>query len=523
MPQAPLPIDYTDIGYEALRTSMLALARQSVPEWTDQSENDLGVLLIELMAFACDITLYYQTRIATNLLPATADEPDAIVQLLRFIGYELRPPTPATANLKLAFDASLPPPIRLFAPVQFTVSLPSGAQLIYETERDIFIQALTPPDAANLGYYFPVPVVQGETVKDETVANADGSPNQLYRLRQSPVIAGSVQVTVVEPAGESHWQEVASLMNSTPADRHFVVQRDAAGGASILFGDGINGMKPPASTSVTPVPIRATYKVGGGRTGNVAANSVFVPVASPLIQRATNPQAAAGGADQEDFNRARAFAPHLYRTQDRAVTVNDYVELALQVSGVGKARAVTTAWNDVTLYIAPSGEVADPSELLKRDVLAYLERMRMATTLLKILGPIPADIYLGAIIRAQPYFLQSDVRAVVEAAVAQYLAFEAVDFGQPIFLSKVYDIIQNLPQVTSLTVFKFSQTPDLPASIMQLPDVDPDGIIELNPFELPRPGYRDNPDTPPNPAGPYPSGLGPHPSIFTIIEGGVLG
>ena len=59
------------------------------------------------------------------------------------------------------------------------------------------------------------------------------------------------------------------------------------------------------------------------------------------------------------------------------------------------------------------------------------------------------------------------------AAVAQYLAFEAVDFGQPIFLSKVYDIIQNLPQVTSLTVFKFSQTPDLPANIMQLPDVDP--------------------------------------------------
>jgi predicted phage baseplate assembly protein len=263
--------------------------------------------------------------------------------------------------------------------------------------------------------------------------------------------------------------------------------------------------------------------VGGGRIGNVAASTVFVPVATQIIQRATNPQAAAGGADQEGFDRARSFAPRLYRTQDRAVTMSDYVDLALQVAGVGKARAITTAWNDVLIYIAPSGEVADPSELLTRDVLAYLESKRMATTRLKILGPQPADIYLGAIIRAQPYFLQSDVRAAVEAAVAAYLAFDAVDFGQPIFLSRVYDVIQNLPQVASLTVFKFSQTPDLPANIVPVPDVDPDGIIELNPFELPRPGYRDNPDTPPKPAGPYPSGLALRPPIYTIIEGGVFG
>ena len=89
-----IPIDYTNLGYDSLREAMLALARESLPELTDFSENDLGVLLIELFAYACDITLYYQTRIASNLFPATSDEPDALVQLLRLIGYELRPPAP---------------------------------------------------------------------------------------------------------------------------------------------------------------------------------------------------------------------------------------------------------------------------------------------------------------------------------------------------------------------------------------------------------------------------------------------
>ena len=36
-----LPIDYTNLGYDALRESMLAIARQTLPEWTDHTENDV--------------------------------------------------------------------------------------------------------------------------------------------------------------------------------------------------------------------------------------------------------------------------------------------------------------------------------------------------------------------------------------------------------------------------------------------------------------------------------------------------
>src|SRR5438876_944788 len=156
--QPILPIDYTNLGYDSLRQAMLALAQASLPEWTDFSESDLGVLMIELFAYACDITLYYQTRIAGNLFPATSDEPDALVQLLRLIGYELHPPTPATTELRIAFNASdiasaiasstttppVPPTptqsnlsITIPERTSFSVSLSTGTQLTYETERDL--------------------------------------------------------------------------------------------------------------------------------------------------------------------------------------------------------------------------------------------------------------------------------------------------------------------------------------------------------------------------------------------------
>jgi hypothetical protein len=47
-------------------------------------------------------------------------------------------------------------------------------------------------------------------------------------------------------------------------------------------------------------------------------------------------------------------------------------------------------------------------------------------------------------------------------------------------------------------------------------DVEADGIIQLGPNQLPRPGYRDNPLTPANPNDPtYAT------PIYIIMEGGV--
>lgn len=530
--QPILPIDYTNLGYDSLRQAMLALAQASLPEWTDFSESDLGVLLVELFAYACDITLYYQTRIAGNLFPATSDEPDALVQLLRLIGYELHPPTPATTELRVAFNASdigtaiVSTPMSIPTGTAFSVSLSTGDQFQYETEREIqFLvgQLTTPPDTRGLQYFSPVPVVQGQTVLGEAVAASDGSANQMYPLQNTPVIAGSISVSVIEANGETtYWQEVDTLANSGPTDRHFVVQRDALGTATLLFGDGNNGLIPSASNAPgTPTNITATYRVGGGPQGNVPVNTPFTALATATIGatkapitivQAVNIQAAAGGNSSEDINRARLFAPHLFRTQERAVTMQDYIDLALQVPGVGKALAVAVNWNQVVLYIAPTGQVAPPSELLVRDILAFFEGLRMVSTSINIVGPQPADIYLGANIYAQSYYLQSDVLAAVQQAVANYLDFDAVNFGQSIYLSKVYDAIQNLPQVASVFIYKFSNNPK--TATPTTPDVAPNGIITLNPFELPRPGYRDNLSyRPPNLQSPAP--------IDIIIQGGV--
>ena len=63
----PPAVDYTNKDYASLRRAMLDLARLRLPEWTDHTPSDLGVVLTDMVAYAADVILYYQDRIASEL------------------------------------------------------------------------------------------------------------------------------------------------------------------------------------------------------------------------------------------------------------------------------------------------------------------------------------------------------------------------------------------------------------------------------------------------------------------------
>src|SRR4051812_39724622 len=97
-------IDYTNKDYASLLAALLELASEKLPEWTDKSPNDLGVMLLELFAAMGDSLFYNQDRIAGESFLETAVERRSVVQLLRLIGYELSPPLAASADLTLLFQ-----------------------------------------------------------------------------------------------------------------------------------------------------------------------------------------------------------------------------------------------------------------------------------------------------------------------------------------------------------------------------------------------------------------------------------
>lgn len=458
----PPRIDYTRKDYQALLAALLDVARERLPEWTDHSPNDLGVVLTELFAYMGDVVLYYTDRALNEGFLDTAVERRSLVNLLRLIGYELRPSRPATADLTLLFkdDSS------------GVVTIPKGAE--FETQIKVDNKALrfrylradltvdrgaldlvTWSDGKQYRRYDSLPVVQVDrAVTNGIVGSSDGGAGQRFRLASKPLIEDSLVLRVDEGGGggAAVWTLKSSLLQSRPADAHYSVRRDADEYAWIEFGDGRYGRIPRRGLN----NITADYLVGGGAKGNVPKETITKIVTSiDQMKKCSNGEAANGGLDIEAIADAAARAPRQFRSMDRAVTVQDYESHALSL-GVGKARARAPSWNLIDLFVAPAGG-GYPTDTLKQDLLRYFEQKRMLTSIVVIRDPVYVPVDVRGELEVEPYVFQQQVQQAAQAAIQHLLSFEERRFQDTLYLSKVYEAIEAVPGVNAVNITRFAR------------------------------------------------------------------
>jgi uncharacterized phage protein gp47/JayE len=511
-------IDYMARDYDSLLRSMRELIPEKLPEWTDyESEADFGNVLLQLFAHMGDILSYYQDRVANESFLATAQTRRSIIQHLRLIGYRLATAAPASAKLNL------------FVPSDFdeTITIRKGDAFATDSQKDKpsvrFEYALEAPltidcsalpvDPVTKKKYFGelgprpeqgpskgIPVEEGRLVRDEVLGESDGHANQRFSLAHPGLILRSLgegqaihrdivlitrlggkveEWTLRESLAFSHKEEEDSVQND------FSVEIDEQDRATLIFGDGVFGAIPPQYARLI-----ATYRVGGGRQGNVPAHTIKTIIDAPQLAvigaDVTNPQPATGGAERESIEHAVAHAPRVFRSRSRAVTGRDYEDLALDLAGVGKVRAVPTSWNAVKLCVAPQGG-GHVSDILRASLLAYFEDKRPVSTLIEVEDVDYVRIYVTAEIGVESYYDRDAVKEQVLTAAGGLLAFDRVDFGQILYLSKFYEAIEAIDGVTYVTITEFGRC---------WGTLDAEGKIKLEPNEIPRvPGtFPDDPD-----------------------------
>jgi hypothetical protein len=517
-----LPIvDYTDKDAASLREAMLDLAQYRFPEWTDRSPADLGVLLVDLFSAMADTVLYYQDRAAAESFLSTAQQRRSVLQLLRLIGYELAGPVPASADLSLVFNAPTGGASSLTTVphgTSFSTQDPTNPQTFEYTGPNLSIDVSSSqvtPRADGKLVYSGLSVIQQKALPTEILGSSTGEPNQSFALSQSPALTDTLVVEVNEGAGFVAWTYCDNLLYvvapdgsvtlSGPDSQNYYVQVDENGVSRVVFGDGQYGKRPAVGTN----NIRATYAIGGGSAGNVAPNSITVtPPGINLLDSVSNPVGAAGGADAETADHGVQFGPLAFRSGARAVTLSDFVSLTHQAGGVAKVGAHTTGWNRVDLYVVPEGTSVTVAPVnLKTQLVSYFEDKRMVGTSVTIRDPAQVPVDISVQITVQHNYSASSVLQQATDAVNEVVAFDNVDLGTPVYLSKVYEATDAVPGVlaTNVAVFRRHDTPALPvdvagrlAGVDQLvPDavwlalsgqIAPDGRIDIADTEIAVPG-----------------------------------
>jgi predicted phage baseplate assembly protein len=164
-----------------------------------------------------------------------------------------------------------------------------------------------------------------------------------------------------------------------------------------------------------------------------------------------NPVGASGGADRESIEHARAHAPGVFRSQHRAVTADDYVALAASFPGVARAQAVAASWNFVDLLVVAEGSLT-LTDALRAGLMRWFEPRRPMTTVVNVREPVFVSVDVRVAVAVEPRFFAADVGERVRAAVAGLLALEAVDFGQAVNVSKIFEAVEAVDGVAAADV-----------------------------------------------------------------------
>ncbi len=478
-------IAYTAKDYTAIRQALLDLAKEKLPAWTDHSANDLGVVLVELFAHLGDSLFYYLDRLANESYLATAVERRSVMHLLRLIGYELRPPQSASADLTLLFAADAAGMVTVATGTRFQTTADTAGEVVgYRYTRDPItidldaLSSVTHSDGESYKRFATLPVEQVDAVENNVLLGSSaGTADQQFTLSRSPLMDGTLTVAVDEGTGLRAWQQQAGLLNSTDTDEHYMVRRDENGLASVIFGDNQYGRIPGRGTD----NLRVSYSIGGGVRGNVSAYTIVEAVtAIDHLEHVFNEQPATGGTDAEAIEEAAVRGPQVFRTMGRAVTARDYEAQAMRF-GVGKARARSGGWNRVELFVAPVGG-GQPTDTLKADLRDYFEDKRMLSTYLDVRDPEYINVFIEGDLEVEAYYFADQIQQQAQEAVAGLLAFENVEFEDKLYISKIYEAIEAIEGVKGVHVSRFAR----PDSLQDLPE---SGSLTFGWSEIPRTGY----------------------------------
>lgn len=417
---------------------------------TDVSEGNILIIVISMFAAIAEVLHFYIDNAGRESFLPTARKYSSVLKHGKLVDYHARSAIAATV------DVTLVRPLTSSSKGK-VISIPQGTEF-KDKAGNTWLSAKNITWNTNVSTC-KVPLIQHKYYEFENlygtqIPNADQIQISLGTLDDGLYEEGTMAMEI----GSETWVLVKTFAYSKPTDRHFMVQNTEEDIPVIIFGDGTFGMKPVPGSIITVVSCYIT----NGSDGNVSAGSITdVPtIISSAVSDATisNVNAAGGGSNYEDFNMLKEHIPLSVRTLGVAVTKQDFIDYAMQVDGVNKAKMEYECGRKMTLYISPDNAAVASSELCNR-VLNNLKKFVPLTTWLKVKSAGKAKIILEMDVTGKPSFKSDDIKDQVLQALYDKYSPDHSSIGGSVRISDIYALIDNLSMVDYLHITKFYIVP----------------------------------------------------------------
>ena len=252
----------------------------------------------------------------------------------------------------------------------------------------------------------------------------------------------------------------------------------------------------PANTTLT-----ITYLVGGGIASNVAADTINeivgvsldtsnFPTATGVLNTqiqnsiaANNPVPASGGRSGETLEEVRQNALATIRTQNRAVTREDYIIRALSMPSVygsiakvyitpdEQANIETVIGNDtiknplaLNMYVLGYNnqkQLTECNTAVKINLQTYLSEYKMLTDAVNIKDGYYINIGVNFSIIPIPQFNSNQVLLNCVEAMKSYFNIDMWQVNQPIYMTDIYTTllaVEGVQTVTNVSIYNLNNS-----------------------------------------------------------------
>lgn len=434
-------VKYVDRSFTAIKASVLARLKIAVPEITDLSNSNLLIVIVDIFAGVSELLNYYIDITARELFLPTARRFSSVLKLAGLAGYVGKAKVSSYAALTLqALDAgSLP----VDAPEDFQI--PLGNKF---TDADGNVWATVEATTFRVGYSSAIiNVRQFEVVTSEDLGASDGSADQTFAL---PLAYAHDSLELVIDGDV--WNRVTSLGFSNPTDKDFTVTMQSDGLIYLVFGDNTNGAIPGSGFTIF-----GTYKTTEGLVGNVGENTITIittaisPPAGINSLTVTNLSPALGGKDVEEIEDIRKAIPLSLRTLNRAVSRQDYRDIAVLAPSIRGALIGMTCGSGITLYVVAEGG-GNPTSALLADTLTFMEARSMVSIPITMQPSGETHIKVKLVITGRYRVSGTTLLAKTIAALENLYNPYVATINQDVRKSDIVATVDNLPEVDYLTM-----------------------------------------------------------------------
>lgn len=326
----PARLVYTGRDYASIKAALEEFVRTTRPqEWTDWFESNLGVTLMELVAYTGDVLSFGQDMLALEVFSSTARRYESMLRFARAVGYAPRGAT--SASVRVVADPLPSSIVTSGGEVLAGTTIRGSNGLLYELTADALIGSGSSQAILTLS--------QGSTVTDAFEITTEAW--QEFQTTQGVVEEDSWLVYVGDPTNPANlWTETASVAFEAGPTRTYDVLLDADGKLTVRFGDGNAGRIPTDDVTVI-------YRVTAGASGNAGIGTVSGSVSVGVIGGSTtvsvaftnSTATASGGQDRESVSELRQSIPAFLRTLDKLTTITDYEDALPQATAVALVHA----------------------------------------------------------------------------------------------------------------------------------------------------------------------------------------